>query len=276
MKETIHIHETAFVTATYRASDEELSKDKYSSFWKNAKTDEWIKNYLEKVSFEEPYTHCLRNRYFYETIKRLKKDNEIEVLINFGCGFSMYPFLFERDLIHIEIDQKDIINYKKGEIQKLIKAGKLPDRQIHYIAKDFNLEKAELVKEIKSIVKDKPSFALLEGVIFFLSKEITNELFELISEVQTPGSYLGSVSFLDRIEDTQCFKRLVDFFEKEVILNSKFEYLTLPTNYYQSLPSYKLVEHEDYVALSKKYSPNAIIENGDLILNENMYLLKRK
>ena len=276
MKETIKIHETAFVTATYRASDEELSKDKYSSYWKNPKTDKWIKNYIEKVSFEEPFTHCLRNRFFYETVKRLIDNKEVEVLINFGCGFSMYPFLFERDLLNIEIDQKGIINYKKNEVQKLIREGKLPDRQIHYIARDFNLEKDELEDEIKSIIKGKPSFVLLEGVIFFLSKSSTNDLIEMISRIQTPGSYFGSVSFLESIGETECFKRLIKFFKEEVILNSKFEYLTLPTSYYKSLLSYELVEHEDYVSLSKKFSPKDIIENGDLILNENMYLLKRK
>ncbi|MCG8332789.1 MAG: class I SAM-dependent methyltransferase [Chitinophagales bacterium] len=276
MKDTIKIHETAFVTATYRASNEALSKDKYSTYWKNPKTDKWIKNYVEKVSLKEPFTHCLRNRFFYETIKQLIDNKEIEVLINFGCGFSMYPFLFGKDLINIEIDQKDIINYKRKEVKQLIKEGKLPDREIHYIAKDFNLEKDELEDEIKSIVKGKPSFVLLEGVIFFLSKESTNELIELIGRIQAPGSYFGSVSFLDSIEKTDCFKRLISFFEEEVILNSKFEYLTLPTSYYQSLPSYELIEHEDYVSLSKEFSPTDIVEDGDLILNENMYLLRRK
>ncbi len=276
MNDTLKIHETAFVTATYRASNEELSKDKYSSYWKNSKTDKWIKNYIEKVSLDEPFTHCLRNRYFYEIVKELIENKEVEVLINFGCGFSMYPFLFPRELINIEIDQKDIINYKKNEVEKLIKEGKLPSRQIHYIAKDFNLEKEELKEELKSIIKGRRSFVLLEGVIFFLSKSITNELIELISGIQTPGSYFGSVSFLDGIEETECFKRLITFFKEEVILSSKFEYLTLSTSYYKSLTQYELVEHEDYVSLSKKFSPSRIIENGDLILNENMYILKRK
>ena len=276
MKNIIKIHETAFVTATYRASNEELSKDKYSSYWKNTKTDKWIKNYVKKVSLEEPFTHCLRNRFFYETLKRLINNKEIEVLINFGCGFSMYPFLFEKDLINIEIDQKDIINYKKNEVQKLIREGNLPERQIHYIAKDFNLEKDELENELKSIIKGKPSFVILEGVIFFLNKTSTNELIELITNIQTQGSYFGSVSFLDKIVDTNCFKRLINYFEEEVSLNSKFEYLTLPTTYYEDMPNYELLEHEDYVSLSKRYSPKQIIENGDLILNENMYLLRRK
>jgi len=113
MKNAIEIQETAFVTAAYRASNEALSKDNYSNYWNNPKTDEWIKNYVKKVSIEEPFVHCLRNRFFYETIKELLEKEEIEVLINFGCGFSMYPFLLDEKLINIEIDQKSLIAYKK-------------------------------------------------------------------------------------------------------------------------------------------------------------------
>lgn len=276
MKNTIKIHETAFVTATYRASNEELSKDNYSKKWKNPKTDKWIENYVKKVSIEEPFVHCLRNRFFYETIRRLIEQEKIEVLINFGCGFSMYPFLFHERLINIEIDQKDLIDHKKTHIQSLIKKGELPKRKIHYLSKDFNLQKEELESEIKEIVKGKKSFVLLEGVIFFLSRKSTNELVELISKIQSKESYFGSVSFLDTITETKCFKRLVKFYKEEVILNNKFEYLTLPTKYYETIPAYKLIKHEDYVSLSKKYSPENIIENGDLILNENMYILKKK
>lgn len=275
MKNTQQIHDTAFVTASYRASNEELSKDSYSKYWQNPRTAEWIHKILTEVSPDEPHTHCLRNRYFYETIKRLKKDQKIEVLINLGAGFSMYPFLFEEDLINIEIDKADNIHFKKKEIKKLQDAGKLPKRDIHYIARDFNLEKAELLEEIKTIVQARPSFVLIEGVIFFLSKKVTNEVFDLISQIQVTGSYVGSVSFLDSIKDTACFKRLIKFFQEDLASGLSLEYLTLATEYYGSLASYELIEHEDYVSLSKEYSPNNIFENGDLILNENMYLLKR-
>jgi O-methyltransferase involved in polyketide biosynthesis len=276
MDGSIKIHETAFMTATYRASNEALSKDPYSRYWTNPQTDEWNRHYGEKVSPDEPFTHCLRNRFFYETIQQLVQNNEIEVLINFGCGFSMYPYLFDSNLMHIEIDQQDVIEYKKAAVDELQNAGKLPKRNIHYISKDFNLEKQELVDEIKSITQGRTSFVLLEGVIFFLNQKITEELFDLIAQIQTPRSYFGSVSFLDRIEETPCFQRLIAFAEQELILEGKFEYHTLPTSFYTSLPAYDLVAHEDYVSLSKQYSPANAIKDGDEILNEQLYLLQRK
>lgn len=276
MKNRMTIDETAFVTAAYRASNEELSKDQYSKYWRNPKTEKWIANYVRKVSEEEPFVHCLRNRFFYETIGAFIEKEQIEVLINLGCGFSMYPYLFDEKLINIEVDQQSLIEHKKEQVEKWMEMGKLPMRNIHYLSKDFNVEKEELATEIKRIVKGRKSFVLLEGVVFFLSKKATDQLIEWIGRIQSGGSYLGVVSFLTAIRATDCFRRLMEFVKEEMNVNSDFEYLTLPNSYYESILEYDLITHEDYVSLSKKYSPENRIENGDSILNENMYVLKRK
>ena len=110
----IQIHETAFFTSSFRAFNEALSGDKYAKLWLNPKTDAWIQEYLTEVSSEETYTHCLRNRFFLETIKDLAASKQIEVLINFGSGFSMYPFLLDESLIpvsytHLTLPTSDLV-----------------------------------------------------------------------------------------------------------------------------------------------------------------------
>ena len=116
-KENIEIHETAFMTSTFRSMDESLSQDNFARFWQNAKTGKWVDKYLDQVSSEETYTHCLRNRYFLEVIRNLVQRQEIQVLINFGSGFSMYPFLLNEILIHIEIDKPEIVDFKRDKIK---------------------------------------------------------------------------------------------------------------------------------------------------------------
>ena len=275
MKSPIQIHETAFVTATYRASNKSLSKDPYSYLWANAKTDQWIKRYTKAVSKEEPYVHCLRNRYFIETITQLIEASRVKALINFGCGFSMYPFILPDGIINIEIDKPEVITYKKKKVENWISKGKLPARNIHYISKNFKSGISELKKEINFIIQDAPSFILIEGVLFFLNATDTTLLINLFNDIQSKGGYLGSVSFIDSIENTNCFKRLIQFYKKEVIVNSGFEYQTIPSEYYSSLKDYQLIEHEDYVSLSEKFDPKNKIQNGEEILNEHMYLLKK-
>jgi hypothetical protein len=66
MASSLDIHETAFVTAAYRASDPKLSKDSFANLWSNRKTDTWIAQYVKAVSPIEPLAHCLRNRYFFK------------------------------------------------------------------------------------------------------------------------------------------------------------------------------------------------------------------
>ena len=139
----IQIHETAFVTSTFRSLNEDLSKDVYAKLWDNSRTDVLVEKYLDQVCSEEVSAHCLRNRFFLEEIEWLQP----EVLINFGSGFSMYPFLLSDDIIHIEIDKEEVVSYKEEKIKAFQKEGKLPERNIHFIGVDFSQDYVDALLE---------------------------------------------------------------------------------------------------------------------------------
>lgn len=272
----IQIHETAFFTSSFRAFNEALSGDKYAKLWLNPKTDAWIQEYLTEVSSEETYTHCLRNRFFLETIKDLAASKQIEVLINFGSGFSMYPFLLDESLIHIEIDKPEIVNYKSIKIEEWQNEKKLPKRDLHFVGVDFSEDyKTKLLEQIQQIKGEKPCFILIEGVLFFLDKAETDGLFSFFNLIQTDGDYVGSASFQDDLKSSTAFKRLLRFLNKKVSKTSESDYLTLQDSYYKSLPDYNLIDHQDYFSLSKTYN-NTIHLKPDLILNEHFYVLKKQ
>lgn len=271
---SIQIHDTAFMTSTYRSTDEALSKDPYSKYWNNEATDKWIAQYLKAISKEEPFVHCLRNRFFYEAIKQRMDQNEIEILINFGAGFSMYPFLFDADLEHIEIDQPTVIAHKKEKIKEWTAEGKLPQRKIHFIPTDFNENyESELRSKIASIKGNKRSFILLEGVLFFLNRDNTIRLFNLFEKIQGSGEFVGSVSFRKSAEETVVFKKLIQFFEKKVVMNQHFEYQTIEDDFYENVNGYNLIEHQDYISLASEYVERELEENE--ILNEHLYILRK-
>ena len=272
----IQIHETAFFTSSFRAFNEALSGDKYAKLWLNPKTDAWIQEYLTEVSSEETYTHCLRNRFFLETIKDFTASKQIEVLINFGSGFSMYPFLLDASLIHIEIDEHEIVNYKASKIEEWQNEKKLPKRDLHFVGVDFSEDyKTKLLEQIQQIKGDKPCFILIEGVLFFLDKAETDGLFSFFNLIQTDGDYVGSASFQDDLKSSTAFKKLLRFLNKKVSKTSESDYLTLQDSYYKSLPDYNLIDHQDYFSLSKTYN-NTIHLKPDLILNEHFYVLKKQ
>jgi O-methyltransferase involved in polyketide biosynthesis len=275
-EKNIKIHETAFVTSTFRSFDENLSQDNFAKLWQNSKTEQWIEEYLDQVSSEETYTHCLRNRYFLDRIKDLVHNQEIEVLINFGSGFSMYPFLLNEKLINIEVDKPEIVNYKKAKIKDWQKENILPKRNIHFIGVDFSENyKEDLFSKIRSITANKPSFILVEGVLFFLDREETDNLFNFFNIVQKSGDYIGSASFQETIKETQAFQNLLSFFNQKVSKTNENDYQTIQDEYYNSKKNYKLIDHQDYFSLSKEYG-NKIKQSKELILNENFYLLRKR
>lgn len=274
-EKNITIHETAFVTSAFRAFDEDLSQDKFAKLWRNSKSEEWIEEYLDQVSSEETYTHCLRNRYFLDSINDLIKNQEIEVLINFGSGFSMYPFLLNEKLINIEIDQPEIVDYKRNKIKIWQNENILPKRNIHFISVDFTENyKNGLLSKISSIIANKSCFILIEGVLFFLDRKETDILFDFFNTIQKSGDYIGSASFQETIKETKAFKNLLSFLNQKVSKTNEKDYQTIEDEYYSSKEDYILIDHQDYFSLSNKYG-NTTNQHRELILNENFYLLKK-
>ncbi|WP_297693706.1 class I SAM-dependent methyltransferase [uncultured Eudoraea sp.] len=271
----INIHETAFVTASFRMGDVALSKDRYAYLWSKSSIDIHAERYSTAVSSYEPYAHCLRNRYFYDTINELMNKNKIEVLINFGCGFSMYPYLLENSLDYIEIDKSDVVTHKKEMTTKWEREGKLPRRKITYLEADFNLRSQDkLYEQVIALKNGRKSFILLEGVLFFLSKDDTKRLFKLFDRIQEPDEYLGSVSFLPQLEKQLVFKKLIDYVESNLEKNKRFQYQTVAEKFYRNLKNYELMNHEDTFSLSARYEPKRFLPKEE-VLNEHMYLLKK-
>ncbi|WP_299438127.1 class I SAM-dependent methyltransferase [uncultured Aquimarina sp.] len=272
----MQIHETAFVVSTYRSQYEDVSKDIYAKLWNNSSTDSLIPEILENVSTYEAILHSLRNRFFYESMKSFFESNKGGTLINFGSGFSMYQFLMNDNVSTIEIDKKDIIDYKKEKIDQWIQEKKLPNRDILYISLDFNtLSEEEIVKSLKPHLKKEPIFILLEGVLFFLDQQTTKKLFKVFRNIQRSGDIVGSVSYLPEIEHTKVYRRLLHYFDSHNDTNDSFSHQTISNSYYQNIDGYTLKEHVDEYSLAKTYASEFGINDKNQILNENMYLLKR-
>ncbi|SEL92483.1 Leucine carboxyl methyltransferase [Aquimarina amphilecti] len=272
----MQIHETAFIVSTYRSYHENISKDIYAKLWNNSKTEALIPSIMESVSKKEAILHSLRNRFFHESLQSFFDNNKGGTLINFGAGFSMYQFMLNDNVSTIEIDKKDIIEYKKSKINLWTKEGKLPKRNIQYLSLDFNLDSEEtMINSLKKLITSQPTFIILEGVLFFLNQKITNKLFRVFKKIQNTNDIVGSVSYLPEIENTKVYKRLLNYFDSNNDTNDSFNHQTIPNSYYRNLDGYSLKKHIDEYNLSKIYTPELDIKDKNQILNENMYLLER-
>jgi len=115
---------------------------------------------------------------------------------------------------------------------------------------------------------------LIEGGLFFLTREETNRLFNFFNTIHKNGDYIGSASFQESIKKTTAFQNLLSFFNQKLTKASESDYQTIEDEYYQSKRNYSLIDHQDYFSLSEKYG-NTIKQSEDLILNEYFYLLQK-
>ena len=168
------------------------------------------------------------------------------------------------------------MDYKKDRVEKWQKENILPERNIHFIGVDFSKKYQDnLFSKIQSIKGNKPSFILIEGVLFFLAREEINALFDFFHTVQKKEDYIGSVSYLPRIEKTKAFQNLVTFINDKVFKASDSDFQMIEDTFYTSMQSYALVDRQDYFSLSKIYK-NRINQSSELILNENFYVMRKR
>jgi O-methyltransferase involved in polyketide biosynthesis len=276
MEHNLHVHETAFITSTYRSTHPDLSKDPFAGLWNTPATDKWVAEHVVAVSEHEPHLHCLRNRYFFEQLQRLFTEQQISVLVNFGSGFSMYPFSLPENLRHIELDFPNILAYKRQHVETWMKNGVLPKRHIHYIGADFMAADTHWVDELLSVKGQAKSFILIEGVLFFLDTRDTHSLFAIFDSIQQSGEYIGSVSFQEKMEGTAVFGRLLGFCTHRLNYPHGFNYQVVPDSFYHGLSAYDCVDHQDGTSLNQQFSPDYPLPEHPGFLNENMYLLRKK
>lgn len=273
----MQIHETAFVVSTYRSLHEDISKDLFAKLWNNPATDALIPDILKSVSKQESLLHSLRNRFFYEKLNDFFKIHPNGTLINFGAGFSMYQFQLPKNSLTIEIDKEYIVAYKKNKVDQWMNNNSLPQRNIKYLSIDFNTSpEEEIIHTIKPLLVKKPSFILLEGVLFFLNKKVTHKLFSIFNQIQQTGDLIGSVSYLPEIESTEVYQRLLHYFDSNNDTQDSFNHQTIPHSFYKNIAGYDLIESIDEFMLSKIYAPQSGIQNTTETLNENLYLLQKK
>ncbi len=273
----MQIHETAFIVSTYRSYHENVSKDIYAKLWNNPETEALIPSITDSISKDEAILHSLRNRFFYERMRSFFEKHNGGTLINFGSGFSMYQFSFDDSVSTIEIDKKDIIDYKKEKVDHWTKEGKLPPRDVRYVAVDFNQNTTEKIVEIlQPLINKEPTFILIEGVFFFLDRKTTNTLFQVFKKLQKPGDLVGCVTYLPEVEDTPVYHRLLHYFDSNNDTNDSFSHQTIEHSYFQNIDGYSLQENTDEFELSKIYASNIEITDKSDILNETMYVLERK
>ena len=267
--------DTAFWMAGCRAELVELSKDIYAEHWLNDASRVKHKEYTTKVSPTENIALSLRNRFFLEEITTYLAQNPRAAFINMGSGFSSYPFLKPEDNVYIEIDHPDNIKKKKEKIRQLQKKGLLPRRNIKFYS--ANLEESSqiesLIPTLKQYTKREKSFLLYEGLIYYLSEQSAERLFNLATEIQTPKSRLGIVSWNPGAFDYPVYKRFEEFMKQKGKKIPKF--ICHDPDSIANLPDYNLLQQTDYIELSNRFRMTKPLTPEEDVFWETLTILEK-
>jgi O-methyltransferase involved in polyketide biosynthesis len=267
---------TALVTNYSRARLVNLSKDLYAHLWVTPESILLSDELSHNVYPYDDINLGLRNRFFLDHINKFASVNENSVIISIGAGFDNYPFLAKSDSHFIEIDLPNIINYKEHKIIEWIKDKKLPKRNIEFIAIDLNNQAQRLImkEKLKTAIKDKPSFVLMEGLTYYLKSEILSEIFAILREIQNIGSLVTFDYWKPDALEYPVMRRLKDF------LNNKFgssgeNWNLFDGLYIKSIEGYTEIESSDIAQLEMVYSETRVLQGDDNKIPGHYAVLQR-
>ena len=254
---------TAFVVNYSRSLKEDISKDIYAKLWVTPEAKELWNDLSENVYPNDDLNLSLRNRFYLEHIKSFIRDNKNAVIVDVASGFDDYPFLIESENRFIEFDLPDIIAFKEKKTSEWQKNNTLPKRNVQYYSTDLTSKdhRAEFKKILKNEISGNPSLIIMEGLTYYLNKEILDDLFDIYSELQIQGSEIVFDYWRPDAMTYPVMVRLKDYVNK--IFNVKQDFYLFDENYIQSIKNYKEFESTEIASLELMYSPTLIFQGRD-------------
>lgn len=271
------IQDTASWMAWCRATCEQVSKDVLAKLWLNDAAWEKHRDYTTSVAPSENMALSLRARFFLENISEFLEQNPDSVFINIWAGFSSYPFLMPESWQYIEVDTHENIWKKQYKIELLNKQNLLPERDIkfYWANLDNSQEVIKLFENLTDIINWKKSYVLFEWLIYYLSKESTQNLFSQAKLLQTSESKLGVVSWAPEAIEYPSYKRFKEYFIKHH-WEAPPDLVCHDINTFKHISWYNLIEQTDYIETSKKFWVDKILTKYDDVFWETLSVLKRK
>jgi len=268
MTEIIHhdVSGTAFVVNYSRSRMEKISQDRFAHLWVTRESIMLWKELVQNVYPNDDLNVSLRNRFYLETLRQfLHKQKFLRpVAVNIASGFTSYPYLIDDKCTFLEFDLPAIMEYKKQTVTKWMQEKKLPVRPVHYFPVDLNDAKQRCVikEELQTAIGNSPSFVILEGVTYYLKRDVLLDLISILGEVQTRGSVIALDYWKPDAMNYPVMVRLKDFFDRK-FGNMGTRWFLYDKKFFRDTGKYTITESEDIAALEVKYSPTRLFQGAD-------------
>lgn len=271
-----HISESAFLVNESRARRVELSRDLYAHLWVSEETRRLWDAFCAEVYPHDEIELGLRNRFFLERLDSFVAADPGAVFVNVGAGFTSYPFLTSIECRCFEVDYPHVIDYKRGKVLSWQAAGILPQRDVDFVGVDLNDEgdRGRLEEALLPATSGVPSFILMEGITYYLERDLLDALFGMCEALQEKGSALAFDFWTPGSASHPVFRRFEKFCAERFGHRAE-RYSFLDAAEVRSIPGYQVEEMAEIQELELAYSNTRVLQDPSGILPESYAVLRR-
>jgi O-methyltransferase involved in polyketide biosynthesis len=276
MRNNKHISDSAFLVNESRARNAGLSRDRYAELWVSEATRQLWEDFSREVYPFDAIELSLRNRFYLDVLETSIRKHVDTVFVNFAAGFASYPFLTEKPCRSIEVDFAHVCEYKRRKIDVWRKEGAMPEREVEFIACDLQSESdlGRLAARLRSALSNTTSVAFLEGITYYLPRKGLLRLFDMLRDLQRPGSVIALDFWTPDVATHPVHVRFRKFFADRFGL-SESDYNLFDIEFLKSIRGYEPSETTDVVELEKRFSADRKLLRPNEILPEHYAVLRR-
>ncbi len=271
-----NVRDTAFIVCCNRAKVETLCGDKLAKYWIPASAWKMHTMYAEEVTPYDDLLIGLRFKFFLDQMNEFFLKNPNGILVNIAAGFSSYAY-FPNIPKTIEVECEEMSVAKQSRAKDLISRGILPTKDTIYLSCDLSKKDQldSLKNRLVSEINNRPSFFLLEGLLYYLKPNEIRDLFEMIGSIQKTNEKVGLSAWRTATKGKNAFKRYLSFVAKT--MNVTEDYFTfLDLNYFQNVSGYSISIKRGFPELAKKYEfPFTLEEEDTEAFTEDLYILEK-
>jgi O-methyltransferase involved in polyketide biosynthesis len=271
-----NVSSTAFVVNYSRSRMVDISKDRYAELWVTPEAISLYHELEEKAFMHDDLNVSLRTRFYLEMLQDFINENDNPVFVDIAAGFDNFPFLVAGQCKFIEIDLPHILKYKKDMLYQWIRKNKLPKRNIEFFPIDLmNIDDLKIMKnKLKQVIGKDPSYIIMQGITYYLNKDILSHIISVLKDVQVSGSLLAIDYWKPESMELEVMINIKKFLDERFGYKGK-ELNLLEDSYFEDLPGYELVKKAEIGELELEFSTTRIFQDIENKIPVHFSVLKR-
>ena len=270
------ISASAFLVNESRARNEALSLDIHAKLWVDEDVRKLWTQFNDEVYNRDPRAMAVRNRFFLGRLNDFFSRHPGGLFLNIAAGFTSYPYLMDPRVETVEVDLPDVVTYKSRRVKEFQEAGQLPRRRVCFLAADLNSDpgRRALEASLAGIIRERPSFILLEGISYYLDPVAFGDLMAQAARIQCPGSEVAMDYWLPEVVDNGVFNRFRDFLARRCGHPLRQYHLMTP-NQVGGIEGYFPGVETDVSAVERMLCEAPILQDWEGRIPENFVVLIR-